>query len=81
MFNVGHIFGYPAEDEIDVCTNYVNGSSEHCSTAAGGYGPCGHGGGDCDSNSECDTFLYCKSNVGAQFGMPSDYDVCVWTWE
>lgn len=39
--------------------------------------PCDLGQGDCDSNADCRGGLVCASNVGAQFGKPADYDICV----
>ena len=38
--------------------------------------PCAEGQGDCDSDAECQTPFQCVHNVGAQYGMPPDYDVC-----
>ncbi len=47
-------------------------NSGYCSAAC----PCGAGEGDCDSDSQCEVGLACISNNGAQYGLPSHYDVC-----
>ena len=38
--------------------------------------PCSVGYGDCDSNSECQTNLICKQDVGSKYGWSSNVDVC-----
>jgi hypothetical protein len=40
------------------------------------YGPCKAGIGDCDKDSECAIGLYCAQDVGANYGWPSNVDVC-----
>jgi hypothetical protein len=40
------------------------------------YGPCTEGMGDCDSDSECASGLICVNDVGANYGWPSNVDVC-----
>lgn len=50
-----------------------NLSTAFCSASC----PCSLGEGDCDSDSQCQADLVCEHNVGASFGMPSDWDVCV----
>ena len=49
-----------------------NGHADYCRD----YGPCSAGQGDCDSNSECQSGLTCRSDVGAQYGFDSSIDVC-----
>jgi hypothetical protein len=73
--NVGNLFGYDASD--DVCTDMLNGAGSHCDS----FGPCDHGYGDCDSDSECGWLLKCGHNNGASFGFSSSTDVCIWLWE
>lgn len=55
------------------CASRVLGSTTFCSAAC----PCGHGGGDCDGNSQCMPGLICVDNVGPGFGMGPDHDVCL----
>ena len=40
------------------------------------FGPCDHGEGDCDSDSECTSGHACKWDVGAEYGWDSAVDVC-----
>lgn len=40
------------------------------------YGPCSEGLGDCDGDSQCASGLYCAQDVGANYGWPSNADVC-----
>lgn len=75
-FNVGAGFGRLATDDICVssaCTTGAFGSGTYCSQDC----PCGLGGGDCDSNSQCMDGLVCDSNVGAAFMMTPATDLCV----
>ncbi len=44
-------------------------------------GPCEAGTGDCDSDAECKGGLVCSHDVGAQYGLPSHYDVCECPWD
>jgi hypothetical protein len=39
--------------------------------------PCDIGQGDCDSNADCRGGLICEANVGAVYGKPADYDMCI----
>ena len=39
--------------------------------------PCADGQGDCDSDAECQQGLQCVNDVGASYGLPAVYDVCV----
>ncbi len=50
----------------------ANGHQEYCHPHA----RCDWGEGDCDSDSECVSGLQCVDNVGADYGMPANYDVC-----
>lgn len=61
-------------DGLEVeCPEYAVGLSA-CSEAC----PCTEAGqGDCDSDDECLGDLECVHNVGAQYGMPSSWDVCL----
>lgn len=47
-------------------------STGHCSADC----PCEVGEGDCDSNAQCRTGLVCRSNTGANYGLPAEYDMC-----
>lgn len=75
FLNVGADYGLPADTDVcDDCrppsqNGHVNFCSESC--------PCSHGEGDCDTNADCDAGLTCVNNVGAQFGLSADTDVCV----
>lgn len=40
--------------------------------------PCSHGQGDCDVDSQCRNSATCVHNIGASFGLPSSYDVCIY---
>ena len=40
------------------------------------YGPCSEGLGDCDGDSQCESGLICAPDVGANYGWPSNIDVC-----
>ena len=61
-------------DGVEVsCPEYVAGLSA-CSETC----PCvEEGQGDCDSDDECLGDLVCVHNVGAQYGMPASWDVCL----
>lgn len=39
--------------------------------------PCSYGEGDCDYDDDCFGGLVCGQNVGASFGLRSDFDLCV----
>jgi len=69
----------------DCCTDYQQqcsgggschtsplGSATFCSASC----PCTVGQGDCDSDAECQSGLVCRFDVGAQYGFPSNFDVC-----
>jgi hypothetical protein len=58
--------GCPAFDPGDLSTAFCSASC-----------PCSLGEGDCDSDAQCQGDLVCEDNVGASFGMPADWDVCV----
>jgi hypothetical protein len=64
-------FNYDGGDCGGGCT-ISNGDVDYCAQC----GPCGVGEGDCDSDSECQSGLICAQDVGANYGMPSNYDVC-----
>lgn len=57
-----------------------NPSANFClDKIAAGCGPCMGGEGDCDGDpgqGECAEGLLCLRDVGANYGLPSDYDVC-----
>ncbi|MBN1607863.1 MAG: beta-galactosidase trimerization domain-containing protein, partial [Polyangiaceae bacterium] len=48
------------------------GDADYCSAAA----PCVAGGGDCDSDAECQLDLVCTADVGANYGFTPQTDVC-----
>lgn len=79
--NVGAAVGLPAHWDIcehptsPGCPAYEPGVADanrcndpNCS--------CGLGEGDCDNDSHCRGNLICSHNVGASYGLPSNYDVC-----
>ncbi len=51
---------------------YNPGDYNYCSSSC----KCDAGEGDCDNNDECAAGLICELNVGANYGWPSDVDVC-----
>ena len=55
------------------CASKSLGTSTYCSKAC----PCGHGGGDCDSDAQCMPGLVCDTDVGEGFAMSAATDVCV----
>jgi len=76
--DVGAKYGFPLN--IDVCENREN---QIVNTLPAGHrdfcllnGSCDAGQGDCDSDQECATGLVCVSDVGADYGFPSNVDVC-----
>lgn len=72
--DAGHLFGLDEED--DVCATCLpatgNGTTDYCNSSC----TCSEGEGDCDSDADCDTGLHCFLNVGADFGLEPDTDVC-----
>jgi hypothetical protein len=50
-----------------------NGTSDYCQL----YCKCSAGEGDCDKNTHCIEGLICGPDLGPNFGMPANYDVCV----
>src|SRR5688572_17337916 len=50
-----------------------NGAGDTCHPSC----PCPAGGGDCDSDAECQPGLACANDLGARFGMKGLIDVCV----
>ncbi len=74
--NVGPAFKMKPETDVCVptaCASATMGSSTYCSATC----PCGHGGGDCDSNADCMPGLVCGTDLGPAFDMTSTTDVCV----
>jgi len=67
----GYQGGMPAQHMQGGCS--YNGAFDNCKP----HCPCGHGQGDCDSNRDCMPGLTCVRNVGAQFGMNPQVDVCL----
>ena len=63
------------EAEIDCCSMEIyNGDENYCST----LNPCGVNEGDCDSNNECQTNLFCDTanSCSASLGFASDVNCC-----
>lgn len=75
--NVGSNYGW--DSGVDVCQTDCHtdefGDWDYCKSTC----PCEHGEGDCDRDSECLPGLECVDNVGAQYGLAADKDVCVGT--
>jgi hypothetical protein len=68
--DVGANYGWPST--ADVCEYIDYPGDNYCRD----YGPCAEGYGDCDGDSECASGLICAQNVGANYGWPSNADVC-----
>ena len=75
--DVGADYGFSSS--YDVCEQpdapscpYPNGHGDYCRDC----GPCGAGEGDCDGDDQCESGLICATDVGADYGFPSNYDVC-----
>jgi hypothetical protein len=60
----------------DVCVPSACSTGLYSSTFCSSACPCGHGGGNCDSDAECMPGLKCGTNNGATFGRPSTADIC-----
>jgi len=64
---------------IDVCIDMAEecpldlGDPDYCTVC----GPCEERQGDCDSDAECGSDLFCFSNVGFDYGFDSFIDVCL----
>ncbi|ANM29526.1 hypothetical protein ABI59_07930 [Acidobacteria bacterium Mor1] len=54
------------------CNTGNPGSASYCSASC----PCEAGGGDCDSNAECESGLICATDTGPNYGYASWVDVC-----
>ena len=67
------IFALIEQNSTFGCPGTYNGAYDHCKS----WCQCGHGHGDCDSDRECQPGLKCTHNVGAQFGMRANVDVCL----
>ena len=71
----GERHGYAADIRVcqpEACYTDGNGTVSFCSDEC----PCVEGEGDCDRHSHCAGDLICHSNRGAEFSMPSGYDLC-----
>ena len=71
----GERYGYAADIRVcqpEACFTDGNGTLSFCSDEC----PCLEGEGDCDRHTQCATGFICHSNLGADFGMPSGYDIC-----
>jgi hypothetical protein len=74
--DIGPAFDMSAATDVcipDACRGRTLFANDFCSAEC----PCGHGGGDCDSNAECMPGLTCGTDNGPAFGLPSSWDVCV----
>jgi hypothetical protein len=61
------------EDEFsDDCHTAPLNDSNYCSSSC----RCGEGEGDCDRDNECQQGLVCNQNVGADYGLRPNLDVC-----
>ena len=72
--NTGALYGWSSE--VDVCSSDCHsglpGDWGYCSAAC----PCPEGLGDCNSDAECQTGLFCVDNAGLNLDLPSNIDVC-----
>lgn len=71
--DVGASYGLPAHYDVCECP-WAVGSSNYCRDC----GPCTEGQGDCDGDAQCAPGLHCANDVGADYGLPANYDVCRW---
>ena len=75
--DVGATYGF--DPIVDVCETSGGGVRVgHFDFCTEGK-PCAQGEGDCDSGSECQEGLICRSDVGARYGFDPIVDVCVVT--
>lgn len=72
--NVGAFFGMDEGD--DVCADCLPASAVHTIDFCSPDCKCSEGEGDCDSDADCAAGLDCYLNVGIDFGLPADADVC-----
>ncbi len=70
--NVGDRYGLPSYFDVCECP-WAENHPNYCRDC----GPCPIGVGDCDRDNECVENSVCADNVGAQYGLPEHYDVCV----
>jgi hypothetical protein len=74
--DVGEEYGWDAATDVcepnPECPDLL-GDVDYCSVC----GPCEEGQGDCDGNQECKAGLVCVNNIGADFGLPWEFDVCL----
>ena len=74
--DAGGVYGAPFDAEDDVCATCLpasaNGNIDFCNSSC----QCGEGKGDCDADTDCATGLFCFIDVGADFQLPPDTDVC-----
>ena len=72
--DIGATYGFPANYDVCEATSSggQNGHVDYCRDE----GPCGVGEGDCDGNSQCESGLQCRRDIGATYGFPANYDVC-----
>jgi len=69
--DMGDYYGWPSN--VDVCEQVDEYPGDnYCAL----YGPCKEGIGDCDADSQCASGLKCINDVGADYGWPSNVDVC-----
>lgn len=82
--NIGEFYGLNTDWEVcerSDCTRSgptaTPGDASFCTTAC----PCASGFGDCDTddgtNTDCLNGLKCVTDIGPNFGLATDYDVCV----
>jgi hypothetical protein len=79
----GHDIGgqFGLEPSWDVCVDALTcppfnpdlPNASFCSAEC----PCGHGEGDCDNDAQCEPEAFCAHDVGPQYGLPANWDVCV----
>jgi hypothetical protein len=69
--DVGADYGW--RSDADVCEQIDEYPGNNYCTS---YGPCKEGIGDCDEDSQCASGLKCVNDVGADYGWPSNVDVC-----
>ena len=72
--NVGSFYGLDAD--TDVCATCLPQDAVHTIDFCTPECPCSEGQGDCDVDADCAAGLECFLNVGVDYGLDPDADVC-----
>jgi hypothetical protein len=63
---------YCQEPTTDSCHTVAPNHSDYCSSSC----PCRVGEGDCDRDSHCQIGLTCRHDIGAEYGLRAELDIC-----